>query len=276
MALIPETLPSGSCYGTPQQLLELFAQYLTIPAFSISTKVLYGATSPSPDTGYVWVNTSGGDTPLLNLYNDATGGYEPFPFAGGVSSNERLISDKTAITTMASADLLLVSTLGGGSYSSLKKITVANAGMRVVQVVQGSTTTQVTVSTSALTDSGLSVSITPTSASNKVLVMVSQAVRMNRDSVAAYAQGAYLALLRNSTQIYTPATGGYDLLFQTSLAGAFYIAAPWAFHILDSPASTSAVTYKMQGYPQTTATVGSLMFQYANAQSTIIAMEIRA
>ena len=131
MSLIPGTLPSGSCYGTPQQLLELFSQYLDIPAFAVSSKVLYSAVSPSPNTDYVWVNTTGGDTPLLNLYNDATGGYEPFPFAGGVSSNERLISDKTAITTLVNADLLLVSTLSGGSYSSLKKITFANAASQI-------------------------------------------------------------------------------------------------------------------------------------------------
>ena len=131
MSLIPGTLPSGACYGTPQELLDLFAQYLAIPAFAVSSKVLYSAVSPSPNTDYVWVDTAGGDTPLLNLYNDATGGYEPFPFAGGVSSNERLISDKTEITTLDNSDLLLVGTLGGGSYSSLKKITFANAASQI-------------------------------------------------------------------------------------------------------------------------------------------------
>jgi len=131
MSLIPGTLPSGACYGTPQELLDLFAQYLAIPAFAVSSKVLYSAVSPSPNTDYVWVDTAGGDTPLLNLYNDATGGYEPFPFAGGVSSNERLISDKTEITTLDNFDLLLVGTLSGGSYSSLKKITFANAASQI-------------------------------------------------------------------------------------------------------------------------------------------------
>ena len=131
MSLIPGTLPSGACYGTPQELLDLFAQYLDVPAFAVSSKVLYSATSPSPNTDFVWINTAGGDTPLLNLYNDATGGYEPFPFAGGVSSNERLISDKTAITTLVNSDLLLVGTLSGGSYSSLKKITFANAASQI-------------------------------------------------------------------------------------------------------------------------------------------------
>jgi hypothetical protein len=132
MSLIPGTLPSGACYGTPQDLLELFAQYLDVPAFAVSSKVLYSATSPSPNTDFVWVDTTGGDTPLLKLYNDATGGYEAFPFVGGASSNEKLISNKSAITSLVSSDLFLVSTLGGGSYTSLKKITFADLAAAVV------------------------------------------------------------------------------------------------------------------------------------------------
>lgn len=142
MSLIPGTLPSGSCYGTPQDLLELFAQYLDIPAFAVSSKVLYSSVSPSPDTGFVWINTAGADTPLLNLYNDATGVYQPFPFVGGTTSNERLISDKTAITTLTNSDLFLVGTFSGGSYSALKKITWANivAATPVVPPANGSVT----------------------------------------------------------------------------------------------------------------------------------------
>ena len=33
MSLIPGELPAGTCYGTPQELLDLFAQYLTIPGY---------------------------------------------------------------------------------------------------------------------------------------------------------------------------------------------------------------------------------------------------
>jgi hypothetical protein len=50
MALIPGTLPSDTCYGTPQDLLELFAQYLDVPAFSFNTNItnLTAVTTPSP------------------------------------------------------------------------------------------------------------------------------------------------------------------------------------------------------------------------------------
>jgi hypothetical protein len=126
MSLIPGILPSGACYGTPQELLDLFAQYLTVPAFAVSSKVLYSATSPMPNTDFVWVDTAGSTTPLLKLYNEIIGGYEEYPFQGQLSpaGAETLISGKSAITSLASSDLFLVSQ--AGTSAVLKKITFSN------------------------------------------------------------------------------------------------------------------------------------------------------
>jgi hypothetical protein len=59
MALIPGTLPNDTCYGTPQDLLELFAQYLDTPAFSLNTYItnLATATTPGP-SDYLIINQS--------------------------------------------------------------------------------------------------------------------------------------------------------------------------------------------------------------------------
>ena len=123
MSLIPGTLPSGACYGTPQELLDLFAQYLDIPAFAVSSKVIYSAISPMPNTDFVWVDTAGGTTPVLKLYNEIIGNYQEYPFQGQLSpaGAETLISGKTAILTPASGDYLLISQSG-----VLKKITYGN------------------------------------------------------------------------------------------------------------------------------------------------------
>jgi molybdopterin-binding protein len=274
MSLIPGVLPSGACYGTPQELLDLFSQYLTVPAFAVSSKVLYSATSPSPNTDFVWINTAGGDTPLLNLYNDATGGYEPFPFAGGVSSNERLISDKTAITTLANSDLLLVSTLGGGASSSLKKITVANASLKlgkVVQIVEGSTSTAVTVSTLTLTDTGLTVTITPTSASNKILILVSQNYNAYRSSSG---QGVKFSVLRGASVIYAGSSTNTDILTSVGNSTTSQLIGMWSFQYLDSPATTSATIYKVQGRPAFNDASGYAAFQSNAERSSIVAIEV--
>jgi hypothetical protein len=125
MALIPGSLPSDTCYGTPQELLELFAQYLDIPAFAVSSKVLYSGTSPYPNTDFVWIDISGTDTPILKLYNEVTGTYENYPFSGQTSptGSEKLISTKADATTpLTGSEYVLVAQNG-----ILKKVTSANS-----------------------------------------------------------------------------------------------------------------------------------------------------
>lgn len=57
MALIPGTLPNDTCYGTPQDLLELFAQYLDVPAFALSSKVVFSTTNTGFTSDIVWFDT---------------------------------------------------------------------------------------------------------------------------------------------------------------------------------------------------------------------------
>jgi hypothetical protein len=115
MALIPGTLPTGTCYGTPQDLLELFAQYLDIPAFTLSSRVLYSnGVSPLPATDYLWVDTS--DSTKLKVYKSIAGAYLEYPFAGNIASgsaySETLISGKNQITSVDVNDQFLVSQTG--------------------------------------------------------------------------------------------------------------------------------------------------------------------
>ena len=49
----------------------------------------------------------------------------------------------------------------------------------IKQIVTGTTTTQVDLSSATLTDTGLTATIVPTSASSKILVLVSQSVAHN-------------------------------------------------------------------------------------------------
>jgi hypothetical protein len=115
---------------------------------------------------------------------------------------------------------------------------------KVLQVVSTVKTDTFTTTSGSYVDvTGLSVSITPTSASNKILVLLqingSQEVGAGRAS---------LKLLRGSTVINagdaagsrTPALGGFSSIDQsvpsTPVSGSF----------LDSPATTSSTTYKIQ------------------------------
>jgi hypothetical protein len=136
--------------------------------------------------------------------------------------------------------------------------TVGTSGA-VVQVVQATTQTTVSVTTTTYTDTTLSASITPTSSSNKILVMVTQDVFHGRTSVG---QGSGVRLVRDSTVIWTPPsdTNGPFMDYISSATNHY-----WLFNLnyLDSPATTSSVTYKTQGRPYRTTDSGSFVAQPA-------------
>ena len=53
-------------------------------------------------------------------------------------------------------------------------------GGKVLQVVSGTYSTNTSIASTTFTDSGLSLSITPTSATSKILVLVTQQMKLNR------------------------------------------------------------------------------------------------
>jgi len=110
---------------------------------------------------------------------------------------------------------------------------------KVLQVVQGSTSTETRNSTNTLADTTLTASITPVSTSNKVLVLLNQA-GCDKSSANAGNQ-MILKLLRGASVIATFANNaGYTnstLTLSFGSVGCIY---------LDSPSTTSATTYKTQ------------------------------
>jgi len=123
--------------------------------------------------------------------------------------------------------------------------TPAGGGGKVLQVVQGVASTDVTVSTSTFTDTGLTATITPSSASSKVLVILTQPVILYMASTTAVS-GKY-QLLRNATTIWTQPDDSLGV--GAGGNGANYILYNWILPLtyLDSPSTTSATTYKTQG-----------------------------
>ena len=113
MSLIPGILPSDSCFGTPQEVLELFAQYLDIPSFAVSSKVLYSDTSPLPSTDFIWVDTTGSQNNVLKIYNTIASTYQEYPLTGTAGSPNTLINGKGTIpAALTSSDQVLVSVTG--------------------------------------------------------------------------------------------------------------------------------------------------------------------
>jgi hypothetical protein len=124
-------------------------------------------------------------------------------------------------------------TAGGAPTAADLGLNVAGS---VLQVVQGEQTgTQTSTSTSYVDITGLSASITPTSASSKVLVQW---------SVNGYVpsnNGILVVPARGSTQFYYNSSNAYEFW-----ANASQLHFRIANQYLDSPATTSSTTYKMQ------------------------------
>ena len=147
----------------------------------------------------------------------------------------------------------------------------AIADRKILQVIMGQTSTAVATTSATHTDTGLSASITPSLSTSKVLILVSQNYKMER--AATFASGS-LYLLRGSTDI----VGGGAIDPGQQLAVGFFASSAFvggfrSFMYLDSPATTSATTYKTQQAPRDS---GTLTTQFDSNISTIILMEVAA
>jgi hypothetical protein len=145
------------------------------------------------------------------------------------------------------------------------------SGSKVIQVVSATTTTEVNV-TSAYADSGVTATITPTSASNKVLVWISSNIGSGSPSAGNYPNGTY-QILRDATIIYGP-TGNMISFWNPSpsISGSGterLSVGTLSVNFLDTPATTSATTYKLQGRSN-----ANLRFQNNTSNGSIILMEV--
>ncbi len=139
----------------------------------------------------------------------------------------------------------------------------------VLQVVSYTLTTAGTISSGSYQDIGLSTSITPSSTSSKILVLVNAFIGATHSALAK--------LQRNSSDIINGTTSGTNQI----TGGGIYLASGNAYSssisYLDSPSSTSSLTYRVVYYTDT-GTIGynrRTSDTFAIATSTITLMEIK-
>jgi hypothetical protein len=160
--------------------------------------------------------------------------------------------------------------MGAITRSISNNLTTGLGAGLVKQVVTATNSTQNNVASTSFTDTNLTANITPSATSSKILVMVQQQIVADRDNEDAYSA---LRLLRASTVLETfdkaqwDEAGGVGAVKAGSLSTLIY---------LDSPSSTSAVTYHTEGKIGATSNNGTARFQHSNETSTITLMEILA
>lgn len=125
----------------------------------------------------------------------------------------------------------------------------------VLQVVNYYFNSQTVTTSASWADTGLTANITPYFSTSKILVRVEEAQGSN----SGYAN---LRLLRNGTVLITHAISvGYSGTLYPGTMGHEY---------LDSPSTTSTLTYKTQFY----AANGTIRYNYDATYSSITLMEI--
>jgi hypothetical protein len=172
-------------------------------------------------------------------------------------------SGTTAVTVDASQNTTLAGTLATSSRGITKASMPAGT---VLQVVSATYSTEVSSTTSTLIDTGVSASITPTSATSKIYVMVTHP--QNFKSATTGSESIRFRIIRNSTSIFSATE---YLGYTGSIVQSYFSA---AFSYLDSPATTSATTYKTQFCNNFGSPNGTVSVQSANTTSTITLMEI--
>ncbi len=137
---------------------------------------------------------------------------------------------------------------------------------KVLQVVEGTTTTQTSTTSTSYVASDLSVTITPSATSSKILVTASAPINAN-DTTSADIGGAW-TIYRDSTDLIS---NGGDT-FYSSLAQNY--AGLMMPQKLDSPNSTYALVYKV--YLKSTQSGTTMKNCHNNSMGVITAVEIGA
>ena len=199
------------------------------------------------------------------------------------------ITGHGALTSVANDDLVLISDTSASA--ALKKMTVANlvanaGGGKIGQVVSATKTDTFANTSDTMADiTGLTVAITPSASNSKVLVTVNFNAAIDLDDRFCVFQ-----LVRGSTAISIGAAAGNRNVgsvahVRVAGSGAANAIAEYTINFLDSPSTTSATTYKMQGLAQTDGNPGfRINFSGADANavhgfrlaSTITVMEVLA
>ena len=225
------------------------------------------------DMDFTWVAANPGD---ITGVTAGTG------ISGGGTSGTVTVTNDMATTITAAGDIVIGT--GSGTYDNLPigttnqvltadttvspykvKWAAAAGGGKVLQVVSATYSTETGNSTNTYADTGLTATITPTLTTSKVLVLLSQ-VGNRKTSSDTFLDAR---LMRGGTEIaYFEAYAGANGVSQANYYGTT------GYTYLDSPATTSATTYKTQF--KSGGGTAAVATQVGSGLSTITLLEIGA
>jgi hypothetical protein len=152
-----------------------------------------------------------------------------------------------------------------GNVLTAAQMNDLRGAFRILQVVTATTSTPVSSSVGTFADTGLTATITPTSTTSKILVFANHAGCAKGGGNANNTLN--LKLFRGATEVvFNNSIGAnnstVEMIFSTSIL------------YMDSPATTSATTYKTQF--ANFGSAASCTVQRADTPSTIVLLEVSA
>ena len=160
-------------------------------------------------------------------------------------------------------------------------VTIRGSGQVPVQIIQVTKTDVFSASStypSWVDVTGMSLTITPTNSANRILLLSAYQLGSSAGNV-----GAYIQVLRGSTSIFIGdnTEGNAQVTSDLRMPNTFNTAGT-GFMFLDSPATTSATTYKLQictgagatVYMNRTGSTGVSDLNRSKTPASLIALEI--
>ena len=179
--------------------------------------------------------------------------------SGSCTLQEQAVAGTTVLTLPTTSGTILTS----ASSVTRSQLPVGSVLQVVSQTFQG---TQFATSSNSMVATGFGTSITPTSATSKILVSIST-------SLSYGGSGMGIAIYRGTTSVWDP----------SSADGSGYFGAIFSSHsivsiqYLDSPATTSSTTYNLYTASRSSTTsYVNLTNSVNNAGTTITLLEIAA
>lgn len=186
---------------------------------------------------------------LTNKTINADGTGNVITNIGSSEVKSELISGQSSVSAAATDTLLISDASDSGNLKKVTAQSIADLGPgtgKVLQVVSTAKTDTFSASVTGptFTDiTGLSASITPVDTSNKVLIMVSMQVATSATTVPFMAK-----LVRDSTDIFIGDAASSRIQASAhEQSTQLYTMGSINLIYLDSPSTTSATTYKVQG-----------------------------
>ena len=171
-------------------------------------------------------------------------------------------------STVSLAKLTATGTKSSSTFLRGDNTFAVPSGGKILQVVSDTLTSEYTTGSASFSDTGLTLNITPSATSSKILLMMSGTAYVNTSG-----NSIIFTFLRGSTNLATgDSSGAYGFARLQSNAGNL-VAVQSPMHV-DSPSSSSQLTYKVQGRLESASGAGQLSIN--STTSTLIAMEIGA